>query len=86
MRFTVELKPDAIKNLKKIPNPFLKLIKRVILEKLEVNPFFYGKPLKYSLHGIRSIRVGDYRILYKIDEITKHVIIFKIDHRKEVYE
>ena len=49
-----------------------------ILEKPEV-----GKPLKYDLAGLRSERIGKFRILY---EIRGNVIIFHtFEHRKVVY-
>ena len=32
------------------------------------------------------VRAGDYRIIYEIDDNKKKVIIFRIRHRREVYE
>jgi mRNA interferase RelE/StbE len=31
------------------------------------------------------IRIGDYRVLYEIDEKTKAVRIMRVRHRREVY-
>jgi mRNA interferase RelE/StbE len=31
------------------------------------------------------IRIGDYRILYEIDDAVKEVSVYKIAHRKEAY-
>lgn len=31
------------------------------------------------------IRVGDYRILYRIDDASKRIFIYRIKHRKDVY-
>ncbi|MBI2027440.1 MAG: type II toxin-antitoxin system RelE/ParE family toxin [Deltaproteobacteria bacterium] len=45
-----------------------------------------GKPLRYSVIGHRRIRVGDCRIVYRVDGKSKTVIIGIIKHRKEVYE
>ena len=42
-----------------------------------------GKPLVGPLKGIWSLRVGEYRILYKFDDSS--VTILTINHRKEVY-
>ena len=42
-----------------------------------------------KLHGYRDrwrIRVGDYRVVYAIDDGRKTVDITRIAHRKEVYE
>ncbi len=54
------------------------------LEKLKENPYA-GKPLSYDLAGLRSLRVGKYRIIYKVDENNKIIWLVSIGHRKEVY-
>jgi mRNA interferase RelE/StbE len=59
-------------------------IKRAIEERLTVDPVGLGKPLRYSLLGHRRLRVGDWRIIYRIDGSA--VKIVKIGNRKEVYE
>ena len=59
-------------------------IKKAIEEKLTRKPIEFGKPLRYSLKGCRRLRVGDFRVIYKIDGET--VLIVKIGHRKEVYD
>ena len=59
-------------------------IKKAIEEKLTRNPVEFGKPLRYSLKGCRRLRVGDFRVIYKIDGET--VLIVKIGHRREIYE
>ncbi len=46
----------------------------------------FGKPLQYSLKGLRRLRVGDYRMIFKIEEDDKIVFVVKIGHRREVYE
>jgi len=52
---------------------------------LEINPYA-GKPLKGELAGKWSLRVGDYRIIYVIDEKQKIVILYNAKHRKAVYK
>lgn len=44
----------------------------------------FGKPLRYSLKGVRAPRVADYRMLYII--IKKTVYIGAIKHRSVVYD
>ena len=62
------------------------LIKSAIEERLRVNPIGFGKPLRYSLKGHRRLRVSDYRVVYRIEDKTKTVIVVAIKHRKEVYK
>jgi mRNA-degrading endonuclease RelE of RelBE toxin-antitoxin system len=61
-------------------------IKRAIETRLAVDPVAYGKPLRYSLTGHRRLRVGDYRIVYRVDSRRRAVVISVIKHRKDVYE
>ena len=44
-----------------------------------------GKPLRYVLHGYLRVKVGKYRIIYRIKEKEKIVFIVAIGHRKTVY-
>lgn len=60
-------------------------IARVISERLTVDPIAFGKPLQYSLQGLRRLRVGDYRIVYQVDHAARRVWIVRIAHRKDVY-
>lgn len=58
-------------------------IRKAIETRLVVDPINYGLPLRKSLQGHRKLRVGDYRIIYRID--GQQITILKIGHRKEVY-
>ena len=60
-------------------------IKRAIETKLTSHPIEFGKPLRYSLKGARSLRVGDYRVIFTI-EPDDVILIVKIGHRGEVYK
>lgn len=59
-------------------------IRRAIEEKLASTPEDYGKPLRQSLRGYRKLRVGDYRIVFRIERDT--VYILAILHRSVVYK
>jgi mRNA-degrading endonuclease RelE of RelBE toxin-antitoxin system len=60
-------------------------IKRAIEERLMVDPLAFGKPLQYNLKGYRRLRVGDYRVIYRIEHVTRVVFVVAIKHRKEAY-
>ena len=62
------------------------LIKNAIEERLMLDPVSFGKPLRYSLKGHRRLRVGDYRVIYRIESTRKTVFIIAIKHRKDVYD
>ena len=62
------------------------LIKLTIEERLIVDPIGFGKPLQYSLKGHRRLRVGDYRIVYRIEIESETVVVVAIMHRKDIYK
>lgn len=64
-----------------------KSISHRIFEKtlqLKDNPYGLGSQKLEGGKGYR-IRIGDYRVVYTIDKISKIVIITKVGHRKEIY-
>ena len=58
-----------------------KIIKH--LKQIEQNPEI-GKPLRYSLKGFRSIRIGKYRLVYSVEEDV--VKVYSFEHRKGIYK
>jgi mRNA interferase RelE/StbE len=74
------------KHIPKLPTTIRAIIKRAIEERLMVDPIRLGKPLRYSLKGHRRLRVGDYRIVYRINAETKTVVVIAILHRKDIYD
>jgi len=84
-KYAVELKPSARKELERLP---AKLIERIFprLEALGSEPRPAGcKKLKGGQQEWR-IRVGDYRVVYVIDDAKLRVSVTRIRHRSEVYE
>ena len=61
-------------------------ILKAIKNKLARDPFHFGKPLRYSEYNLRTSRVGDYRILYRIDKDRQSLLIVAIGHRRDIYE
>jgi mRNA interferase RelE/StbE len=59
-------------------------IKKAIETRLITAPHQYGEPLRKTLKGYWKLRVGDYRVVFKIME--SEVWILGIIHRKDVYE
>lgn len=73
-------------DLPALPSAAKKQIKKAIEQRLMVDPIGHGKPLRYSLKAHRRLRVGDYRIIYRIEVAMHGVLITAIKHRKEAYE
>jgi mRNA interferase RelE/StbE len=84
-KYSVELKASARKELERLP---AKLIHRIFpkLEGLASEPRPAGcKKLKGGQREWR-IRVGDYRVVYTIDDEKLMVSVTRIRHRSEVYD
>ncbi len=85
MSFELRYHPDV----KSIDIPLLDVklrtrIKNAIESRLITAPHLYGEPLRKTLHGYWKLRVGDYRVVFKI--VAGEVWIFGIIHRKKVYD
>jgi len=59
-------------------------IENAIRNRLMINPVRYGFYLRGSLRGYRKLRVGDWRIIYRI--VYKEIRIIAIGNRKDVYK
>jgi mRNA-degrading endonuclease RelE of RelBE toxin-antitoxin system len=49
------------------------------------NPHRVGRVLRNELAGLYSARRGDYRVLYRIDEDSRAVIVVHVEHRRRAY-
>ena len=54
------------------------------IKRLADNPFL-GNALKGELRGLRRLRVGDYRIIYEVQDDALLVLVIRIAHRREVH-
>jgi len=69
-------------DIPKIDTKHKNSVQRAIGERLATKPDQYGKPLRYPIKGYWKLRVGDYRIVFKIKK--ENVIIVAIRHRSVV--
>lgn len=81
--YSIKLIPQAQKDLDKLSVKVFNKIKTAIL-KLSYAPRPHGSIKLTQAEGYR-IRVGDYRLLYRIDDNSKEIYVYRIKHRREVY-
>jgi mRNA interferase RelE/StbE len=72
------------KDLPRLNRTIQKRIKTAIEQRLMAAPEKYSEPLRRTLKGYRKLRVGDYRIVLKLE--SEDILILGICHRKDVYE
>ena len=73
------------KDLPGVPKNIQVRIRKAIEDRLLESPVSSGKPLRQSLKGHRKMRVGDYRVIYRVDEDANKIFILIIGNRKDVY-
>ncbi len=84
--FEIEYLDSVVEeDIPSLPKRAREQIKRAIEYRLTTDPVGLGKPLRYSFVGHRRVRVGDYRIIYRIDSQKEIVVVVAFKHRKDVY-
>ena len=84
MKYRIEFKRSAAKALKKIP----KRDRKRIRDKIDGLSESLPDPIITKMKGdnpFHRIRVGDYRIVYEIQEDVLLILVLKIGHRKDIY-
>ena len=76
---------SAAKALKKIPKPDQKRISKKIDNLAENLPSPDTTKMKGN-NPFHKIRVGDYQIVYEIQDDILLILIIKIGHRKDIYK
>jgi mRNA interferase RelE/StbE len=84
-KYSVEVKPPARKELEALSDELLARVVRK-LEALGAAPRPAGCRKLKGYEDQWRIRVGDWRVVYIIDDAAKLVSVTRIAHRREVYE
>jgi mRNA interferase RelE/StbE len=80
----VLIERKAEKSLRKLP-PQVQESVLSVLKKIASDPFPSGSRKIIGTDNHWRIRIGDYRILYEVDESESIIRIERIGHRKDVY-
>lgn len=83
--YKVELKKSVEKDLRKIDSKFIPKIISAIQNLAEEPRPAASRPLVGSQRTYR-VRVGDYRIVYLIDDDAALIEVQRVRHRKDVYK
>lgn len=81
--YRVELQPSAERDLERVdPQLLTRISGRIDAQAIDPRA---GGAEKLSGVELHRVRVGDHRILYRIDDAARAVFIHRIRHRREVY-
>jgi addiction module RelE/StbE family toxin len=83
LAYNIVYKKSVQRDLKKVPKAEADRILKHIEQELSQNADAYPM-LKGQFAGLRTYRVGDYRVIYAI--IGDDCLVLRIGHRKEVYK
>ena len=88
MTYHVEFTESARKDLKKLDKYTQKIILLWLNKNLEgcSNPILHGKALSADRVGQWRYRIGDYRVIAKIEDNKLIILVVSIGHRREVYK
>jgi mRNA interferase RelE/StbE len=83
-QYKLEVKNIAIKELSKIrPDIGVKLLSAI--ESLASIPRPRQSHKLHSSNNSYRLRVGDYRVLYQIDDDSRQIMVYHVGHRRDVY-
>jgi mRNA interferase RelE/StbE len=85
MVWQINFTPGAQKDLAGLDNADARRIERFLKERISVAPKATGSLLKGQLREFWRWRVGDYRILAKIEENILLILVVQIGHRSKIY-
>jgi mRNA interferase RelE/StbE len=87
MIYEVELSDRLKKNLKKLDKPIAKTIVKWIERNLEgcSNPRIKGKQMSANHSDKWRYRIGDYRLIVKIEDGKLLILAITVGHRREIY-
>ena len=87
MAWKVEFENAAKKDLKKLDRQAQKNILQYLRNRIvtDEDPRRFGNPLSKNLSGLWKYRIGDYRLICKIQKGKMVVLVLRVGHRSKIY-
>lgn len=85
--YDILLTKEAQKDYRKLAKNIVRRVNQC-LDTLREDPLRYPQalPLKGTVAGYYRWRVGDWRVIYDVNEDEQIVTVLQITHRRDVYE
>jgi mRNA interferase RelE/StbE len=83
--YQIKFKSSAAKEFRKLSSNIQQRIKTPI-NALKTDPRPTGAIKLKGSDDLYRIRVGDYRVVYSIDDAIKIILITRVRHRREIYD
>lgn len=82
--YSIELRPSAVRELAALPRDVQRRVGRVI-DGLQANPRPVGAKALAGPGRLHRVRVGDYRVVYRVNDTARVVEVIRAAHRSAVY-
>jgi mRNA interferase RelE/StbE len=84
MSYRIEFRPAALRAMRRVPKPFNTRLLAAIAA-LADTPRPPGSVRLQGPDGFHRVRVGDYRIVYLIEDRVLLICVVRVAHRKDAY-
>jgi mRNA interferase RelE/StbE len=81
----VALTPEAQRQLSRLPEKIVAAVLEGLYGSIARDPWRVSRPLHDELVGLRVTRRGQYRVVFRIDEAKRLIVVRRVDHRRDVY-
>lgn len=82
--YEIRLRSSAERELRRLPR---EIVRRMVaaIDKLAEEPRPRGAQKMASIEHTYRIRLGQYRVIYEVDDETRKIVVTRIRHRKDAY-
>jgi len=84
----IEYSPESVRQLNNLDKPVRRRIFEYLDDRIQgcKNPRHFGEALVANLSGLWRYRVGDYRIICRIEDERILALVLAIGHQREIYK
>ena len=83
--YEIAFTPEAQRQLSRLPEKIGTAVLEGLYGSVARDPWRVSKPLHDELAGLRVARRGQYRLVFRIDETKRLLVVRRVDHRRDVY-
>jgi mRNA-degrading endonuclease RelE of RelBE toxin-antitoxin system len=83
--YEIALTPEAQRQFLRLPEKVVTALLEGLYGSIARDPWRMSKPLHDELAGLRVTRRSEYRIVLRVDEAKRLIVVRRVDHRRSVY-
>lgn len=83
--YRIEFAGAARRGMDRLPEKAAAAAVEFCFGPLAANPRRVGRPLTRELADFHVARRGEYRVIYRIDDIGRVVYVLRVEHRRDIY-